>query len=350
MLDHREGGDFDGGGEPQRRRARRQRRRRSYVSLVQGRLGPPLAAGLAGALTDDDLAFVVNTTDDIEHLGLHVSPDIDAVLYTLAGLADAEQGGSQLRHDTFTFSRQLTSLGMPDWLRIGDGALAGLVERTRRLRAGDTLAATTAGMRARLGVLPQVMPVSNDWVCAVLETSDGWMPKLEYLACRTDGTRLCAVYVEGAGSATPDPEVLMALSASDLAGIVITVPDPWLGLDPMLEVGGLTHALRQASAPVVACWQPTAPGQAARIAADLDLAMGVRGIVEHYDGLIDGLVIFGAPDPGDLPLPVLAVELGGPGGRSHAGSRTAAARRIVGFLDELAGQRRITTCSSGARP
>src|ERR1700733_2374491 len=132
------------------------------VALAGGVGGGKLADGLAREL-GDRLVVVVNTGDDFEHLGLHISPDLDTVMYTLAGIADPERGWG-LSGETWTFMEQVSRLGGPDWFRLGDRDIATHAIRTSRLRAGDTLTAVTAGLCRALGISSQLLPMSDNAV------------------------------------------------------------------------------------------------------------------------------------------------------------------------------------------
>ena len=133
----------------------------TVVALSGGVGGAKLALGLSRVLPAEELLVVCNTGDDFEHLGLCISPDIDTVIYTLAGLANPELGWGR-RDETWSFMETLDTLGGETWFRLGDRDLALHVERTRRLRAGETLSAITADLCARLGVAPRVVPMSDD--------------------------------------------------------------------------------------------------------------------------------------------------------------------------------------------
>ena len=171
------------------------------VALSGGIGGAKLALGLSRILEPDNLIVVANVGDDFEHLGLHVSPDSDTLMYALAGLDNTKLGWGR-RDETWSFMETLAALGGDDWFRLGDRDLAVHIERTRRLRAGEPLSAVTADFCRRLGVAPRVVPATDDRLRTRLRTDEGWLDFQDYfvrLQCRPqvrelafDGAAGCA--------------------------------------------------------------------------------------------------------------------------------------------------------------
>ena len=183
----------------------------TVVALSGGVGGAKLALGLSRVLPAEELLVVCNTGDDFEHLGLCISPDIDTVAYTLAGVANREVGWG--RHDeTWSFMETLETLGGETWFRLGDRDLAMHVERTRRLRAGETLTAVTADLCARLGVAPRVLPMSDDPVRTRVRTDEGWIDFQEYFVRRRCEPVVHELAFHGATTARAQPEFLAALT------------------------------------------------------------------------------------------------------------------------------------------
>ncbi|MGI9382269.1 MAG: 2-phospho-L-lactate transferase [Methyloligellaceae bacterium] len=272
----------------------RDARQRPVVALCGGIGGAKLALGLARVISGDDLVIVVNTGDDFRHLGLHISPDIDTVAYTLAGLANPETGWGR-KDETWNFMEALGDLGGETWFQLGDRDLALHVERTRRLAAGETLSDVTADLCRQLGIEAHVAPMSDDPVRTVVETDVGTLPFQRYFVAERCVPVLRAVRFEGAGEARPAPAVRQALARQDLAGVVICPSNPWLSVDPLLAVPGMREAVRASGAPVVAV-SPIVGGQAvkgptAKIMAELGLEVSPAAIARHYEGLIDGFVV-----------------------------------------------------------
>lgn len=263
------------------------------VAISGGVGGAKLSLGLA-RLLGDRLSIVVNTGDDFEHLGLAISPDVDTTLYTLADLVNPETGWGR-RDETWTFMRTLATLGGADWFRLGDGDLALHVERTRRLRAGETLTAITADVAAKFGIAAHVLPMSDQPVRTLVETPEGTLGFQDYFVRLRCAPTITALRFEGAQTARPSPEVLAALADPALAGIIICPSNPWLSVDPILAVPGLRAAIRASGAPVVAV-TPIIAGQAvkgptAKIMGELGLSGDAITVAGHYAGLIDAFVL-----------------------------------------------------------
>ena len=219
----------------------------SYVVLSGGSGGVKLAVGLAQVL-QERLAVVVNTGDDFTHLGLHISPDVDTVLYSLAGVVNEETGWGR-RDETWTFMRALGELGGPTWFKLGDGDLATHIDRACRLRAGETLTGVGADQAAALGIAARILPMTDDAVRTVVETDAGTLSFQEYFVRDQCRPAVRAIRFDGAGAARPTRQVIEALSAPDLAGIIIGPSNPWLSVDPILAVPGMREALRAGGAP-----------------------------------------------------------------------------------------------------
>lgn len=264
-----------------------------FVAISGGVGGAKLALGLAHVL-GGRLAVIVNTGDDFEHLGLHVSPDVDTTLYTLAGIVNTETGWGRC-NETWTFMQAFGALGGPQWFRLGDGDLATHVQRTCRLRAGDTLTAITRDFALSLGIGPAILPMSDEPVRTIVETADGELGFQDYFVRQQCQPVVRGLRFQGAKAARPSREVLAALAHPDLAGIVICPSNPWLSVDPILAVPGLKAAIRAAGVPVVAV-TPIIAGQAvkgptAKIMRELGLAPDAIEVARHYAGLIDGFLL-----------------------------------------------------------
>jgi LPPG:FO 2-phospho-L-lactate transferase len=318
----------------------------TYVALSGGSGGVKLAVGLA-RLLQERLAVVVNTGDDFIHLGLHISPDVDTVLYSLAGLVNDETGWGR-RGETWTFMRALSALGGPTWFKLGDGDLATHVDRTCRLRAGATLTSVGAKQAAALGIAARILPMTDDAVRTVLETDAGTLSFQDYFVRDQCRPAVRAIRFDGIDRAQPTGEVLEALSAPDLAGIIIGPSNPWLSVDPILAVPGMRDALETSGAPIIAV-SPIIAGKAvkgptAKIMAELGLQPDSGTIARHYEGLIDGFIIDSEDETleKDVALPILVTNTM----MRTLDDKVALARQCLAFCGRLVGSRHADTGAS----
>lgn len=323
-----------------------------YIALCGGVGGAKLAYGLSRVLKGDDLTIVVNTGDDFEHLGLHISPDIDTVVYTLSGLANPETGWGRAG-ETWTFMEALRALGEEDWFLLGDGDLAMHVARTHRLRDGETLSDVCAGVCERLGIGPAIVPMSDEPVRTVVETDDGVLQFQDYFVRRKCEPAVRRIAFDGAQQAEPSPGFLAATAHADLAGIIICPSNPYLSVDPLLAVPGIRAALEARKVPAIAV-SPIVGGAAikgptAKIMGELCIAAEVATVAKHYAGLIDGLIADNADAVGlhEAPLAIPTWTTGTV--MSSQRDRIDLARFVIGRCEELAVPGQSQT-GSGIRP
>ncbi len=260
------------------------------VALAGGVGGAKLADGLAQILPPDRLTVIVNTGDDFRHLGLHISPDLDTVCYTLAGLANPETGWGR-RDETFHALESVRALGGPDWFQLGDRDLGTHLERTRRLRAGEPLSAITRDFCRAWGVRHTVLPMSDEPVPTIVRTAEGDLPFQEYFVhCRTEPAVL-GFRFEGAERAQPAPGVRAALERAHL--VLVCPSNPWVSIDPILAVGDIRELV--AARPVVAV-SPiiggrAVKGPAAKMYRELGIQPSAAAVARHYEGLLSGFVM-----------------------------------------------------------
>ncbi len=265
------------------------------MALSGGVGGAKLALGLCDVLDDPAwLTIVANTGDDFEHLGLKVCPDLDTLTYTLAGLANPETGWGRAG-ESGAFMEALGALGGETWFFLGDKDLAIHIERTRRLRAGESLSAVTAALCARLGIQARVVPMSDDPVPTVVETPEGPLAFQHYFVRERCRPKALGFSHEGADKARASSAFLDALATPDLGAVIICPSNPYISIDPILAVPGVRAALTACEAPVIAV-SPIIGGQAvkgptAKMMAERGIAPSATAIAEHYGGLIDGLVL-----------------------------------------------------------
>jgi LPPG:FO 2-phospho-L-lactate transferase len=264
------------------------------VALCGGVGGAKLAQGLTMALQPDELTLIVNTGDDFQHLGLHIAPDLDSVVYALAGLSDPVRGWGR-RDETWTFMAALKNLGGESWFQLGDGDLAMHVERTWRLARGTTLSEVTAGLCRSLGIRARVLPMSDDPVRTRVLTTDGWLDFQEYFVHRQCKPAVQAFTFTGAETARAQPDALAALSRRDLRAIIICPSNPFVSIDPILAVPGIRAAIQKCDAPVVAVTPiiggKAIKGPAAKMMAELGLEVSGAGVARRYAELIHGFLI-----------------------------------------------------------
>ena len=315
------------------------------LALAGGVGGAKLAAGLQAALdSPQDLLTVVNTGDDFEHLGLSICPDLDTVMYTLSGRANPETGWG-LAGESWNFLEALGALGGEDWFRLGDRDLATHVERTRRLRAGESLSAVTADLAARLGVRSRIAPMSDDPIRTVVETPDGDLPFQEYFVRRRCEPAVRGLRFEGAPAARMSAAFEAALTDPALEAVVVCPSNPYLSVDPILAVPRVRAALAGCAAPVVAV-SPIVGGRAikgpaGKIMEELGVEVSAAAVAARYRDLLDGFVL----DETDRAL-AGAIESEGTGGLGVRVERTVMrtdedrtrlAARVAGFARLLRG-------------
>lgn len=264
------------------------------VALAGGVGGARMADGLARILAPGELVVGVNTGDDFTHLGLEISPDLDTVLYTLSGLADIERGWGQAG-ETWAAMDALERLGGETWFRLGDKDLATHIERTRRLRAGESLSRICADFAARLGVRQHIVPMSDDPVRTLVDTDEGRLTFQDYFVRRQCAPRLTGLSFDGAANARPCPALLEALASPALEAVILCPSNPFLSVAPILALPGMRAALEAARAPIAAVSPIIAggavKGPAAKIMAELGLVPSAAAVADHYGELIDGFVL-----------------------------------------------------------
>jgi LPPG:FO 2-phospho-L-lactate transferase len=267
----------------------------AIVALAGGVGGAKLALGLARILTPNNLTIAVNTGDDFEHFGLRISPDLDTVMYTLAGLSNSETGWG-LAGETWSFLEAMKRLGAETWFGLGDHDLATHVERTRRLRNGETLSQITHYFCECLGVEADVVPMTDDPVYTVVHTEQGVLPFQEYFVHQRCEPRVRDFEFLGITSAQPLPRLLERLANAE--ALIYCPSNPYVSIAPILTLPGmrpLIDSRRAAGMPVVAVSPivggSALKGPAAKMMTELGLESTVTALAEHYAGTIDGLVI-----------------------------------------------------------
>ncbi len=309
------------------------------VALSGGVGGAKLASGLA-SLLGARLTVIVNTGDDFEHLGLSISPDIDSVLYALAGLNDEKRGWGR-GGETWACMEELARLGEESWFQLGDRDLAMHVARSHGLASGRTLSAVTAGHARSLGIEASILPMSDDPVRTTVHTDDGPLSFQHYFVKHQCRPVVRGMDFEGAEDAAVSGAALAALREEGLEAIVLCPSNPYLSIDPILALPGMRDALSAAGVPVVAV-SPLVGGKAlkgpaAKLLEELGGLHGNAGVVRKYDGLIDGLVIDAADEAeaSELGVPVLVTHTV----MSSEDDRRMLAQDCLSFSRSLRGKR-----------
>lgn len=306
------------------------------LALCGGVGGAKLALGLYRILPPHSLLVSINTGDDFQHLGLHISPDIDTVIYTLAGLNDVERGWG-LAGETWNFMDALSRLGGEIWFNLGDKDLATHVERTRRLKAGESLSAITGDFANRLGITALLMPMTDSSVATIVCTDEGRLAFQSYFVERQCRPQVQSILFEGAEAARIQPEVATAIADVSLDAIVICPSNPYLSVDPILALPGMRAALAAAPAPVVAV-SPIIGGAAvkgptAKIMTELGLPVTSHAVAAHYSDFLDGFVLdeTDAADMERIDVPVLFAQTL----MRTVDDRESLARSVVDFAASL---------------
>jgi len=256
------------------------------VALAGGVGGAKLAHGLAQILPPEDLTVIVNTGDDFEHYGLYICPDLDTVCYTLAGLANPETGWGRV-NETWNVIQNASKLGGPDWFNLGDQDLGTHLERTRRLKAGQTLTQITNDFCKAWGVEHTILPMSNQPLRTIVETEEGDLAFQEYFVHRRCEPRVRGFRFDGVESAEPAPGAQEALQIAE--AVIICPSNPWVSIDPILEV------IKQITKPVVAVSPiiggQTVKGPAAKMFLELGIEPSALAVADHYCDLVTGFVL-----------------------------------------------------------
>jgi LPPG:FO 2-phospho-L-lactate transferase len=289
-----------------------------------------LAGGVGGArfvqaLTEvvppGDVTVIANVGDDLEVHGLHVSPDLDTLLYTLAGLGDEERGWGRA-DETWNARDTIEQLGGETWFQLGDRDLGLHLVRTEALRSGEPLSAATAKIARAVGLELALLPATDDRLRTWIRTPAGEFEFQEWFVARGHRDRVDEVVYEGAAEAGPAPGVLEALETAEL--IAIAPSNPFVSIGPILAVSPIREAIERRHAPAVAV-SPLIGGEAvrgpaARMLRRLRGGTGPQQVTDCYDGLIDALVI----DEADAD--------------EEAGIRTIVTRTL---MDDADGRRRV---------
>ena len=259
---------------------------RRIVALAGGVGGAKLAHGLAQILPPEDLTVIVNTGDDFEHLGMYICPDLDTVCYTLAGLANPETGWGRV-NETWNAIANIEKLGGPNWFRLGDQDIATHLERTRRMKAGQSLTQITKDFCAAWGIKHTVLPMTDSPVRTMVDTDEGELAFQEYFVHRHCEPRVKGFRFDGVQVAEPAVGAREAIDSAE--AIIICPSNPWVSVDPILRV------IRTIDKPVIAVSPiiggQTVKGPAAKMYRELGREPSALAVANHYRTLLSGYVL-----------------------------------------------------------
>ena len=305
------------------------------VALAGGTGGAKLAAGLQD-LCGADLSVIANTGDDIEALGVHVSPDPDLCTYWLSDQIDEEQGWG-IRDDTFTVFERLEQLGAPGWFGLSDRDLATCLERRRRIDLGERPTVIEAELARALGVRATVLPMCDEPVRTRVRTPSGWRGFQEYLVQDRAAPPIEEIELAGIADASITPEVRAAIADADT--IVVGPSNPVISIGPILAVPGLSELIDSAAAPVLAV-SPFVAGEVIKGPTDKFMRAAGRepsaaGVAAAYAGIIDAFVVDAAdpgPDPAIEGVVVTRFDtlMGDPEGRRRVAAATLELAASIG--------------------
>jgi LPPG:FO 2-phospho-L-lactate transferase len=301
--------------------------------LAGGTGGAKLGAGMQEEV-GGDLTVIANTADDVELLGVHVSPDPDLITYWLSGEIDAERGWG-IRDDSFVVFERLATLGAPSWFSLSDRDLAACLYRRQFIDEGGRQTDAQAQIARGLGVAARVLPMSEERVRTVVQTPAGRRALQEYLIVDGGQPQVLGVELEGIAEAEPTPEVLAALEGAE--AIVIGPSNPVISIGPILAVPGMRKAIAASGAPVVAV-SPFVAGEVVkgpteRFMEAVDRPSTAAGVASLYEGLIDAMVVDqDDPDPPPEGIPTLAA----PTLMEGAAGRARLARIVLDYAVTLA--------------
>lgn len=264
------------------------------LALTGGVGGAKLALGLYKVLAPEQLTIVTNTADDFEHLGLPISPDLDTLMYTLAGRNNTEQGWG-LADESWQAMGMLKDYGAEDWFMLGDKDIATHLVRGQLLDHGQTLTQVTGHLCRQLGVQATVLPMSDDPVRTKVQTPDGELAFQHYFVRERCEPSVTGFRFDGLDSAQAQPQFLETLSSPDLAAVIICPSNPFVSVSPTLNLSGVRAALKATKAPVIAISPIVAglaiKGPTAKMMQELNMPSSALAVAEYYGDLLNGFVI-----------------------------------------------------------
>lgn len=268
--------------------------RNKILAITGGVGGAKLCLGFSHILDEQRCAFAVNIGDDFEHFGLHISPDIDTLTYTLSGLSNPQTGWGRAG-ETWHFIEAMKQLGGDAWFNLGDSDLALHTFRTQSLKNGTSLSQVTANIASKLGIKHKILPISDDRVPTMIQSEIGELPFQEYFVKQRCEPKVNGFEFANSERANISPEIIGWLNDQALLGVVICPSNPYISIDPLLAVGGFGQLIKQLSVPVVAV-SPIVHGAAikgptAKIMTELQIPNSAVAVARHYRDILDGFIV-----------------------------------------------------------
>ena len=314
-------------------------KRKKILALSGGIGGAKLALGFYRILPAEHLTVVANTGDDFEHFGLLISPDLDTMMYTLSGLSNTEMGWGRA-NETWTFMKAMEKLGGDQWFLLGDGDLATHIERKQRLQQGQTLSEVTDYLRSRLGVNARLLPMSDDSVRTMVHTTDDNVLIFQHYFVRERcAPKVTQFQFAGIETAEPNPLFIKALADPELSAVVICPSNPFISIDPILKINGVSEALKACKAPVIAV-SPIIGGAAikgptAKMMQELGMPTTAAAVANYYGNILDGFVLDRQDKhlAGEISVPVKITQTL----MESLEDREQLARAVLAFASEITG-------------
>ena len=308
----------------------------TVMVLTGGVGGAKLALGLYRNLPANDLIAVVNTGDDFGHLGLHVSPDLDTLMYTLAGLSNPQTGWGR-DGESWRFMQALEELGGPTWFALGDTDLALNVQRSALLKEGRSLSEITRAFCERLNVAAKLLPMSDDPVRTHVHSEDGVLAFQEYFVARRCEPKVTGFSFVGSDKARAQTEVLASMHDGRLRAIIVCPSNPFISIDPILSIPKIRDTLTRLMLPVVAV-SPVVDGKAikgptTKMMRELGIECSSLAVRRHYGSLISGFVVDSSDEVSDeaFDLPILRTDTI----MTDLADKTRLAGEVLAFAESL---------------
>lgn len=309
------------------------------LAVTGGVGGAKLSLGLAKILGSEELAFVVNSADDFRHLGFHVSPDIDTLVYTLSGTANTDTGWGRC-DEGWLFMQALKELGGETWFALGDRDLAMHVERTRLLAEGRSLSEVTNHLASALGIDFPIFPMCDERFHTLVDTDKGVLDFQTYFVRERCEPAIRGFIYDGAADSRLNPELLAWADEAPPSGIILCPSNPYVSIDPILKVNGMRDFLKECPAPVVAV-SPVVAGQAikgptVKMMRELGVPGTAESVAAYYADFLDGFVLDTDDEGQALRIQALGLQTTVTATVMRClDDRVALARDCLDFVDQL---------------